>query len=68
VIHGESRFMGVASMSTEELAAWLKILPQSIRKRFCETGSYYGLRPTKLPNRRLMWPADSKERLSRGQK
>ena len=55
-------------MSTEELAAWLKILPQSIRKRLCETGSYYGLRPVKLPNRRLMWPANSLDLLAGGQK
>jgi hypothetical protein len=46
-------------MTTEQLAADLRLKPQSIRKRYCETGSYFGLRPIKLPNRRLMWPADS---------
>lgn len=46
-------------MTTEQLALLLSILGQSIRKRYCETGSYYCLRPVKLPNGRLMWPADS---------
>ncbi|MGR8018617.1 hypothetical protein [Burkholderia cenocepacia] len=43
-------------VSTEELAAILAIDPQSIRKRYSQTGSYLGVRPTKLPNRRLLWP------------
>lgn len=54
-------------ITTEELAALLSILPQSIRKRYCETGSYYSLHPLKLPNGRLMWPADSLEQLAGGQ-
>ena len=53
-------------MSTDELAIALGIKPQSIRTRFCITGSYFSLRPTKMPNRRLMWPCDSIERLKRG--
>lgn len=43
-------------VNTEELAAILAIEPQSIRKRFSMDGSYLGIRPTKLPNRRLLWP------------
>ncbi len=46
-------------MNTEQLAAALHLKPQSIRKRLCRTGGYYSLRPTKLPNGRLMWPANS---------
>lgn len=53
-------------LSTIELAQEIKILAQSIRKRYCETGSYYGLRPTKLPNGRLLWPADSAAHLLEG--
>lgn len=49
--------------STEELAAEVKARPQSIRKRYCQTGSYWGLRPVKLPSGRLLWPADSIEQL-----
>lgn len=50
-------------LSTEELAAATKARPQSIRKRYCQTGSYWGLRPVKLPSGRLLWPADSIEQL-----
>jgi len=43
-------------VSTEELAAILAIEPQSILKSHSKDGSYLGIRPIKLPNRRLMWP------------
>jgi hypothetical protein len=49
--------------TTEALADRLGIKPQSLRARVCRTGSYFGLRPLKLPNGRLLWPADSVERL-----
>lgn len=51
-------------ISTEDLAARLGLRPQSIRKRYCQTGAYFCLRPAKLPNGRLMWPADSVEQLA----
>lgn len=51
------------SLTTGELAAELGIGPQSIRKRYSQTGSYFGLRPVKLPNRRLLWPANPLEKL-----
>lgn len=46
-------------LTTDELAAELGISAQSIRKRYSQTGTYFGLRPVKLPNRRLLWPSDS---------
>lgn len=54
-------------LSTEELAAQLTLRPQSIRKRYSQTGAYFCLRPVKLPNGRLMWPADSLAQLAGGQ-
>lgn len=51
-------------LTTEELAAQLGLRAQSIRKRHCQTGAYFALRPVKLPNGRLMWPADSIEQLT----
>ncbi len=54
-------------LTTEELAELLSIRPQSIRKRYCQTGAYFTLRPVKLPNGRLMWPADAIEKLAGGQ-
>ena len=53
-------------MSTEQLAALLHLKPQSIRKRYCETGTYYSLRPVKLANGRLIWPADAMSSLTKG--
>jgi len=46
-------------LTTDELAKALSLKSQSIRKRYSLTGSYFGIRPTKLPNRQLRWPADS---------
>ena len=48
-------------LTTEELAARLGLRPQSIRARLCRTGSYFGLRPVVLPNRRLLWRASELE-------
>lgn len=53
-------------LSTEELAASLTLQPQSIRKRYCQTGAYFCIRPLKMPNGRLMWPGDSLEQLAGG--
>lgn len=46
-------------VSTDELANILAVEPQTIRKRYSETGSYHGIKPMKLPNRRLLWPVES---------
>lgn len=43
-------------VTTKEFASTLNLQPQSIRKRYSQTGSYFGVRPIKLPNRRLIWP------------
>ncbi|MGF6921893.1 DNA-binding protein [Paraburkholderia sp. 40] len=52
------------SLTTAELAAWLNLRPQTIRKRYSATGSYFGVVPKKGPNRLLLWPADSVEQLA----
>ena len=48
-----------AGLTTLQLANALNLQEQSIRKRYSQTGSYFGLRPSKLPNGRLRWPTDS---------
>lgn len=53
-------------LTTDEFAAEICCLPNSIRKRYSQTGSYHGVRPIKLPNRRLLWPADAVEQLANG--
>lgn len=59
------------SQTTNELAFKLCIEPDTIRKRYSQTGSYFGLRPEKMPNGRLLWPGDAfnmltTQRVSRG--
>lgn len=44
-------------LSTAEFAKLHGLQPRSIRQRVSDTGSYYGVRPQKLANRRLLWPA-----------
>lgn len=53
-------------LTTEELAAAISVKPQSIRKRWSQTGSYHGVVARRLANRRLLWPADSVEQLLSG--
>lgn len=50
-------------LSTAEFAAVLAVEAQSVRKRYSETGSYHGVRPTKLPSRRVLWPVEALKRL-----
>ena len=53
------------TLSTAELADLLHVRPETIRRAYCLQGAYMGLRPIKLPNRKLLWPADAAERLLR---
>lgn len=50
-------------LSTEQLAATPHLKPQSLRAAICRSGHYFGLQPRKMLNGRLLWPADSLERL-----
>jgi len=54
-------------MTTESLAARLGIKAQTLRASLCRHGHYFGIRPVKCPNRFLLWPADSAERLTAGE-
>jgi hypothetical protein len=54
------------SISTAEIAAGAGVKEQSVRKRYCLTGSYFGVKPDKLANGRLRWPPDSIKRLTIG--
>lgn len=52
--------------STEEFARLLRIGPNTIRRGLCVNGHYLGVRPVKLANRRLVWPAGPAEQLLTG--
>ncbi len=45
-------------LTTAEFSKQYLVKPQTVLKRLCETGSYFGVVPTKLPNGRLAWPLD----------
>lgn len=57
-------FTPSAGLTTLQLAISLEMQAQSIRKRYCQTGSYFGIRPCKLPNGKLRWPTDSIQQLT----
>ena len=54
-------------ITTEELAALLRIVPQTPRASLCRFGHYMGMRPVKLPNGRLLWNASDVARLTSGE-
>jgi hypothetical protein len=55
-----------AKLTTEELAAALRVKPQTIRAGLCNTGHYCGMRPVKLPNGRLYWDSGELASLMNG--
>jgi hypothetical protein len=46
----------ICNLDTERFAELNQVKSQTIRKRYCETGSYFGVKPKKLMNGRLAWP------------
>lgn len=46
-----------ATLSTADFAALNHVKPNTVRQRLCATASFYGVRPLKLANSRLLWPA-----------
>lgn len=44
------------TLTTAEFAARHGIKAQSLRVRLSKTGHYFGVRPLKLANRRVLWP------------
>lgn len=55
-------------LTTNEFAASMGVKGDSVRRRLCVTGHYLGIRPIKLPNGRLLWPEDERQRVLRGEK
>lgn len=56
----------LTNISTEQFAELIHGKPCTIRTRLCKTGSYYGIKPIKLPSGRLLWPADAVQALING--
>jgi len=59
--------LNTPKLSTEELAALCKVVPQSIRAAMCRNGHWLGMRPVKLANRRLLWDATEAVRVLNGE-
>ena len=53
--------------TTEELAASVRVTPQTIRAGLCRKGHYLGLKPLKLSNGKLLWDAAEVECLLSGE-
>ena len=62
-LHGKS---DEPMLTTDELAAEMKLEPQTLLKHHSKNGSYYGLRPLKLPNRHLRWSSNWLELIKKG--
>lgn len=56
-----------AKITTEELAASMRIVSQTARASLCRHGHYLGMRPVKLPNGKLLWDAAEVQRLLAGE-
>lgn len=54
------------NLTTEQFALALQGKPSTIRTRLCKTGSFYGIKPIKLPSGRLLWPTDAVQALLTG--
>jgi hypothetical protein len=46
-------------LTTNKLADKLGVKPDTLRRSLCQKGHYLGIKPVKLPNRRLLWPSRS---------
>lgn len=50
-------------ITTAETARTFGVRAQTVRRAYCIGGNYMGIRPVKLPNRRLLWPMDGIRRV-----
>ena len=55
------------TIQTAALAQRVGYKPASIRTAVWRNGHFNGIQPIKLPNGRLLWPADAVERLLAGE-
>ena len=53
--------------STDGIAAQFMVKSASVRSAVCRNGHYMGIRPFKLPNGLLAWPADEVDRIASGE-
>lgn len=56
----------VRTYSTKSAARILQLNPHTLHVANSLKGGYYGIRPIKAPNGRLLWPADSIDAMATG--
>lgn len=44
------------TLTTREFARKNGVQPDTVRVQLCRQGHYFGIKPQKLPNSRLLWP------------
>lgn len=50
-------------LTTNDFAESLGVKGATVRRGLCIHGHYMGIRPVKLPNNRLLWPVDARDRI-----
>jgi len=50
-------------LTTAEVAWLFGLKPESLVAAHCRNGNWNGIRPVKMPNRRLMWPSDDVQKI-----
>ncbi|MGW8157401.1 MAG: monooxygenase [Desulfoprunum sp.] len=51
-------------ISTNDIAARFGVKGDTVRRNLCTQGHFLGLKPLKLPNGRLLWPAVSPDQIA----
>lgn len=51
-------------LNTKKFADSIGVEPDTPRRGYQRNGSYLGIKPTKLENGRLLWPADAVAKLA----
>jgi len=50
-------------ISTKEVADLVRVESGTVRRAYCVDGHYLGLKPIKLPNKRLLWDKNEVNKL-----
>lgn len=51
------------TLTTDQLSQKLHIKANTVRTKFCKDGHVFGIKPTKLPNGRLLWSSEAVDAL-----
>lgn len=52
-------------LNTNQFAARFGVKGETVRRNLCVKGHFLGVRPIKLPNRRLLWPDVTPEQITK---